>query len=318
MPDLLLELFSEEIPARMQVRAADDLRKLVTGRLVDAGLMYEGAKAFATPRRLALTVEGIPVKQPDVREEKKGPRVGAPEGAISGFLRAAGLASIDEAKVVHDKKGDFYVAVIQKSGRPSIEVIGTIVPEVVKSFPWPKSMRWGDRSLGWIRPLHSIVATFGPETEETEIVAFSVDGIAASNETRGHRFLSPQPFKVRRLDDYAAKLEKAKVVLDPERRKAMILADAKNLAFAQGYELVEDAGLLDEVAGLVEWPVVLMGAFDQGFLSIPPEVIRATIRNNQKCFVLRDPRTAELVDKFILVANMEAADGGKAIVAGNE
>jgi glycyl-tRNA synthetase beta chain len=318
MPDLLLELFSEEIPARMQARAADDLRKLVTDRLVDAGLVYEGAKAFVTPRRLALAVEGIPVRQPDLKEEKKGPRVGAPEGAILGFLRAAGLASIGEAKVVHDKKGDFYVAVIEKPGRPAIEVIGTIVPEVVKNFPWPKSMRWGDRSLGWIRPLHSIVATFGPETEEPEIVAFSVDGIAAGDETRGHRFLSPQPFKVRRLDDYVAKLEKAKVVLDPERRKEIILTDAKNLAFAQGYELVEDAGLLDEVAGLVEWPVVLMGAFDPTFLSIPPEVIRATIRNNQKCFVLRDPQSANLVCKFILIANTEAEDGGKAIVAGNE
>jgi glycyl-tRNA synthetase beta chain len=318
MPDLLLELFSEEIPARMQARAADDLRKLVTDRLVDAGLVYEGAKAFVTPRRLALAVEGIPVRQPDLKEEKKGPRIGAPEGAILGFLRAAGLASIGEAKVVHDKKGDFYVAVIEKPGRPAIEVIGTIVPEVVKGFPWPKSMRWGDRSLGWIRPLHSIVATFGPETEEPEIVAFSVDGIAAGDETRGHRFLSPQPFKVRRLDDYAAKLEKAKVVLDPERRKEIILTDAKNLAFAQGYELVEDTGLLDEVAGLVEWPVVLMGAFDPTFLAIPPEVIRTTIRNNQKCFVLRDPQSANLVCKFILVANTEAEDGGKAIVAGNE
>jgi glycyl-tRNA synthetase beta chain len=318
MPDLLLELFSEEIPARMQARAADDLRKLVTDRLVDAGLVYEGAKAFVTPRRLALAVEGIPVKQPDLKEEKKGPRVGAPEGAILGFLRAAGLTSIGEAKVAHDKKGDFYVAVIERPGRPAIEVIGAIVPEVVKNFPWPKSMRWGDRSLGWIRPLHSIVATFGPSTEEPEIVAFSVDGIAAGDETRGHRFMSPQPFKVRRLDDYAAKLEKAKVVLDRERRKEMILADAKNLAFAQGYELVEDTGLLDEVAGLVEWPVALIGAFDQTFLSIPPEVIRTTIRNNQKCFVLRDPQTANIINKFILVANIEAEDGGKAIVAGNE
>jgi glycyl-tRNA synthetase beta chain len=318
MPDLLLELFSEEIPARMQARAADDLRKLVTDRLVDAGLVYEGAKAFVTPRRLALTVEGIPVKQPDVREEKKGPRVGAPEGAISGFVRAAGLTSINEAKISHDKKGDFYVAVIEKPGRPAIAVIGGIIPDVIRNFPWPKSMRWGDRSISWIRPLHSIVATFGPETEEPEIVSFSVDGIAAGDETRGHRFLCPQPFKVRRFDDYTAKLEKAKVVLDPERRKAMILADAKNLAFAQGYELVEDTGLLDEVAGLVEWPVVLMGAFDRAFLAIPPEVIRATIRNNQKCFVLRDPQTANLVSKFILVSNIEAEDGGDAIVAGNE
>src|SRR6266849_953814 len=249
MPDLLLELFSEEIPARMQARAAEDLRKLVTDRLVAAGLVYEGAKAFATPRRLALAVQGVPAKQPDVREEKKGPRVGAPDGAIQGFLRAAGLKSIGEAKVQPDKKGDFYVAVIEKPGRPAIEVIGEIVPEVVKSFPWPKSMRWGEQSakpgaLGWVRPLHSIVATFGPETEEPEIVPFAVGGIAAGDETRGHRFLAPAAFKVRRFEDYAAKLAKAKVVLDPERRRETILADAKNLAFAQGYELIEDTGLL--------------------------------------------------------------------------
>jgi glycyl-tRNA synthetase beta chain len=323
MPDLLLELLSEEIPARMQARAAEDLRKLVTDRLVEAGLLYEGAKAFVTPRRLALAVQGLPVKQPDVREEKKGPRVGAPEGAIQGFLRSAGLKSIAEAKVQPDKKGDFYVAVIEKPGRPAIDVIAAIVPEVVKTFPWPKSMRWGAQSarpgaLGWVRPLHSIVATFGPETEEPEIVPFAVDGIAAGDETRGHRFMAPHRFKVRRLEDYAAKLDHAKVVLDPERRKEMILADAKNLAFAQGYELLEDAGLLAEVAGLVEWPVVLMGSFEEAFLNIPSEVIRATIRNNQKCFVLRDPRTAQLVNKFILVANIEAEDGGKAIIAGNE
>jgi glycyl-tRNA synthetase beta chain len=323
VPDFLLELFSEEIPARMQARAAEDLRKLVTEALVGAGLLYEGAKAFVTPRRLALAVKGVPVRQPDVKEEKKGPRVGAPAGAIQGFLRAAGLKSISEAKVQPDKKGDFYLAVIEKPGRSAIEVIAEIVPEVVKTFPWPKSMRWGEQSaqpgsLGWVRPLHSIVATFGPETEEPDIVAFAVDGIAAGDETRGHRFMAPQPFKVRRFEDYAAKLEKAKVVLDPERRKEMILADAKNLAFAQGYELVEDAGLLTEVAGLVEWPVVLMGSFDQAFLAMPPEIVRATIRNNQKCFVLRDPRTSQLVDKFILVANIEAEDGGKAIIAGNE
>jgi glycyl-tRNA synthetase beta chain len=323
MPDLLLELFSEEIPARMQARAADDLRKLVTDRLVEAGLVYEGAKAFVTPRRLALAVQGLPARQPDVKEEKKGPRVGAPEAAVQGFLRAAGLKSVAEAKVQPDKKGDFYVAVIDRPGRPAIEVIAEIVPDVVRTFPWPKSMRWGAQSarpgaLGWVRPLHSMVATFGPETEDPDIVRFAVDGIAAGDETCGHRFMAPQPFKVRRLDDYAAKLEKAKVVLDPERRKEMILADAKNLAFAQGYELVEDAGLLAEVAGLVEWPVVLMGSFDDVFLVIPPEIIRATIRNNQKCFVLRDPATARLTNRFILVSNIEAEDGGKAIVAGNE
>src|ERR1700731_660568 len=255
MPDLLLELFSEEIPARMQAKAADDLKKLVTDRLVDAGLVYEGAKAFATPRRLALAGQGVPARQPDQKEEKKGPRVGSPEGAIRGFLKATGLASIDQAKVEKDaKKGDFYVAVIERQGRPAIEVIGEIVPEVIKTFPWPKSMRWGDGRLTWVRPPHSIVATFGPETEEPEIVAFAVDGIKAGDETRGHRFLAPAPFRVKRFDDYAAKLAKAKVVLDPERRRDMILHDARNLAFAQGYELVEDAGLLAEVAGLGEWP----------------------------------------------------------------
>jgi len=318
MPDLLLELFSEEIPARMQARAADDLRKLVTDALVNAGLVYEGAKAFATPRRLALTVQGLPAKQPDIKEEKKGPRVGAPDGAIAGFLKAAGLKSISDAKVQPDKKGDFYVAVIEKPGRSAIEVIGEILPGIVRGFPWPKSMRWGSGRLGWVRPLHSIVATFGPETEEPDVVPFNVDGIAAGNETRGHRFLAPQAFKVSHFDDYMAKLQKAKVVLDPARRAEMILADAKNLAFAQGYELLEDAGLLAEVAGLVEWPVVLMGSFDAAFLKIPDEVIRATIRNNQKCFVLRDPQTAKLVNKFILVSNIEASDGGQAIVAGNE
>jgi glycyl-tRNA synthetase beta chain len=323
MPDLLLELFSEEIPARMQAQAAADLRKLVTGRLVDAGLVYDGAKAFVTPRRLALSVHGIPARQGDLREEKKGPRVGAPENAIAGFLKAAGLKSIADAKIQSDKKGDFYVAVIERPGHAALDVLGEILPGVIKSFPWPKSMRWGVQSkepgaLEWVRPLHSIVATFGPETEEPEIVPFAVDGIAAGNATRGHRFLAPAPFTVRRLDDYMDKLDKAKVVLDAERRRDIIAAEAKQLAFAQGLELVADDGLLAEVAGLVEWPVVLMGSFDAGFLQIPEEVIRATIRNNQKCFVLRDAAHAKLVNKFILVSNMEAADGGKAIVAGNE
>jgi glycyl-tRNA synthetase beta chain len=323
MPDLLLELLSEEIPARMQARAAEDLRKAVTDRLVEAGLVYDGAKAFVTPRRLALAVQGVPVRQPDRREEKKGPRVGAPEQAVAGFLKAAGLKSLAEAKVQPDKKGDFYVAVIEKPGRPALDVISKILPEVIKSFPWPKSMRWGAQSknpgaLNWVRPLHSILATFGPETEDPEIVSFTVDGIAAGNTTRGHRFLAPETFTVRRLADYAAKLDKAKVVLDPERRRSIIHTEAKQLAFAQGLELVEDEALLAETAGLVEWPVVLMGAFDESFLQIPEEVIRATIRNNQKCFVLRDAAHAKLVNKFVLVANLEAEDGGRAIVAGNE
>jgi glycyl-tRNA synthetase beta chain len=318
MPDLLLEFFSEEIPARMQAKAAEDLRRLVTEKLVAAGLHYEGAKAFVTPRRLALAVQGIPVRQPDVKEEKKGPRVGAPEAAIAGFVKSAGLKSISEARVQHDKRGDFYVVTIEKPGRPAIEVIAEIVPEVVKTFLWPKSMRWGASALNWVRPLHAVLATFGPETEEPEIVPFKIDGIAAADTTYGHRFMAPGPIKVRRLADYVKQLEAAKVVVDPARRAEMILADAKNIAFAQGYDLVSDEGLLAEVAGLVEWPVVLMGEFDKSFLEIPEEVIRATIRNNQKCFVLRDPRTARLVNKFILVANIEAADGGRAIVAGCE
>jgi glycyl-tRNA synthetase beta chain len=319
MPDLLFELFSEEIPARMQARAADDLKKLVTDRLVDAGLVYEGARAFVTPRRLALVIEGVPARQPDLKEEKKGPRVGSPARAIEGFLKSAGLASIDEAKIQKDpKRGDFYVALIDRPGRPAIDVIAETLRAAVRSFPWPKSMRWGAGSLSWVRPLHSIVATFGPQTEDPDVVPFSVDGIAAGNVTRGHRFMAPEPFAVRRFEDYRDKLEKAKVVLDQARRAEIILADAKNLAFAQGYELVEDAGLLAEVAGLVEWPVVLMGAFEPEFLALPPEVVRATIRNNQKCFVLRDTSTARLANKFILVANTAAADGGKAIVAGNE
>jgi glycyl-tRNA synthetase beta chain len=318
MPDLLLEFLSEEIPARMQARAADDLKKMVTDALVEAGLTYDGALAFVTPRRLALSVHGIPARQPDVKEEKKGPRVGAPDNAIVGFLKGAGLKSISEAKVKPDKKGDFYVALIEKAGRPAIEVIAEIVPKVVRTFPWPKQMRWGSGALTWVRPLHSIIATFGPETEEPDVVPFSIDGISGGEETRGHRFMAPAAFKVKRFADYVAKLENAKVVLDPARRRDIIATDAKHLAFAQGYELVDDEGLLAEAAGLVEWPVVLMGSFDKAFLTIPGEVIRATIRTNQKCFVLRDPQTGKLVNKFILVANEEASDGGKAIVAGNE
>ncbi len=324
MPDLLLELFSEEIPARMQAKAAEDLRRMVTDKLVAEGLVYEGAKAFATPRRLTLTVHGIPARQSDLKEERKGPRVGGPDAAIQGFLKATGLASLDEAKIQRDpKKGDFYIALIEKPGRATLDVLADILPVIVRTFPWPKSMRWGERSarpgaLQWVRPLHAIVATFGMETEEPEVVPFAIDGIAAGQTTFGHRFMAPAPISVRRFEDYEAKLQAAKVVLDPQARKDIILADAKQLAFAQGFELVEDQVLLDEVAGLVEWPVVLMGAFDPEFLSIPSEVIRATIRNNQKCFVVADPQTGKLTNKFILTANIEASDGGKAIVAGNE
>ncbi len=324
MPDLLLELFSEEIPARMQRKAADDLRKLVTDALVERGLVYEGAKAFATPRRLALHIAGLPVRGSAIREERKGPRVGAPDAAVQGFLKAAGLASLDQATIVSDpKKGDSYIAVIEKPGQETIAAIAEIVPGVIRSFPWPKSMRWGQASaagasLRWVRPLHSILCTFGAETEEPEVVSFEVDGIVSGNTTHGHRFHAPGAITVRRFDDYVASLEQAKVVLDADRRKAIILADAKTLAFAQGLELVEDEGLLEEVAGLVEWPVVLMGAFEERFLEIPGEAIRATIRANQKCFVLRDPATGNLANRFLLTANLLASDGGAAIVAGNE
>lgn len=324
MPDLLLELFSEEIPARMQRKAADDLKKLVTDALVERGLVYEGAKAFATPRRLALHVAGLPVRGRDIREERKGPRVGAPDAAIQGFLKAAGLASLDQATIVSDpKKGDSYIAVIEKPGQETHLAIAEIVPAVIRSFPWPKSMRWGKASaagasLRWVRPLHAILCTFGAETEEPEVVPFEVDGIHSGNTTYGHRFHAPGAITVRRFDDYVASLEQAKVVLDADRRKEIILADAKTLAFAQGLELVEDEGLLEEVAGLVEWPVVLMGSFEERFLEIPGEAIRATIRANQKCFVLRDPATGNLANRFLLTSNLMASDGGKAIVAGNE
>lgn len=322
MPDLLLELFSEEIPARMQRQAADDLKKLVTNALVDRGLAYEGAASYATPRRLALQIVGLPGRQPDVREERKGPRVGAPEAAIQGFLKSAGLASLDQAKIEKDKKGaEFYLAVIERAGAATIDVLADILPAIVKSFPWPKSMRWGAASertdsLRWVRPLHTIVATFGPETETPDVVPFEVEGIRSGDVTRGHRFLAPAPFRVRRFEDYAMGLERARVVIDPARRRDIILHDAKDLAFARGLELIEDAGLLEEVAGLVEWPVTLMGSFDESFLSIPPEVIRATIRVNQKCFVLR--KNGALTNRFILVSNIEAEDGGATIVAGNE
>ncbi|WP_441256129.1 glycine--tRNA ligase subunit beta [Tardiphaga sp. 285_C5_N1_2] len=323
MPDLLLELFSEEIPARMQAKAAEDLRRMVTDRLVAEGLVYEGAKAFATPRRLTLTVHGIPARQSDLKQERKGPRVGGAEAAIQGFLKATGLASLDEAKIQRDPKGDFYIALTEKPGKPTVDVLAEILPIIIRTFPWPKQMRWGAASakssaLTWVRPLHSIVATFGIETEEPEVVQFDLSGVSVGQTTYGHRFLAPDAIQVRRFDDYVAKLQAAKVVLDPERRKEIILADARQLTFAQGFELVEDPALLDEVAGLVEWPVVLMGSFDKEFLSIPDEVIRATIRANQKCFVVRDPKTQKLTNKFIITANIEASDGGTAIIAGNE
>src|SRR6185295_3950136 len=259
----------------------------------------------------------------DLKTERRGPKMGAPDAAVQGFLKATGLKSLDEAKIQRDPKGDFYIALIEKPGRATIDLLADILPVIIRTFPWPKSMRWGERSaksgsLSWVRPLHAITATFGLETEEPDIVKFSIDGIETGQTTFGHRFMAPAAISVRRFEDYDAKLLNAKVVLDPERRKDVILTDAKQLAFAQGFELVEDQNLLDEVAGLVEWPIVLMGSFDADYLAIPGEVIRATIRNNQKCFVVRDPATGKLANKLILTANIEATDGGKTIVGGNE
>jgi glycyl-tRNA synthetase beta chain len=292
MPELLLELFSEEIPARMQRRAAEDLRKLVTDALVERGFLYEGARAYATPRRLALHVVGLPPEGKSVREERRGPRVGAPEAAVQGFLRSAGLPGLDQARVEASPKGEFYMAVIERPGRRTTEVLAEILPPILRAFPWPKSMRWGAASgeagsLRWVRPLHAILCTFGPEGEDPDVVRFAVDGIESGDITLGHRFHAPGPIRAKHFSDYAASLERARVVLDADRRKDMILHDARDLSFARGLDLVEDEGLLEEVAGLVEWPVTLMGTFDEVFLAMPPEVIRATIRANQKCFVTR-------------------------------
>ncbi|MCZ7468328.1 glycine--tRNA ligase subunit beta [Agrobacterium sp. O3.4] len=336
MPDLLLELRSEEIPARMQRKAAGDLKKLVTDALVERGLTYEGAREYWTPRRLTLDIRGLNARSADVREEKKGPRTDANEKAIEGFLRGAGLNDISEAQVVSDpKKGDFYVAIINKPGRPAEEIIAEVMPGIIRSFPWPKSMRSGpasmpkgssyagiegkgSESLRWVRPLQSIVCLFGPEHDETQVIPFVIDGIVAGNVTYGHRFHAPGPITVRRFEDYVSSLEKAKVILDAERRKDIILHDAKDLAFANGLDLVEDEGLLEEVSGLVEWPQVLMGTFEEDYLQIPAEIIRLTIKTNQKCFVTRNQGAEEgLSNRFILISNIEASDGGKEIIHGN-
>lgn len=308
----------------MQRKAAGDLKKMLTDGLVEAGLTYEAAREYWTPRRLTLDIRGLTARSKDIHEEIKGPSTSAPEQALQGFLRKAGLSSIAEAHVHSDpKKGDFYVAHISKPGRAAEEIIAGLVPDLVRDFPWPKSMRWGPASakpgsLRWVRPLQSILCTFGPETEEPVVVDFEIDGIRSGNITYGHRFLAPGEITVRRFDDYVGKLEAGKVVLDADRRKEIILADARNLAFANGLDLVEDEGLLEEVSGLVEWPVVLMGEFEQAFLAIPAEVIRLTIRANQKCFVTRPQGESEaLSNRFILTANIEAKDGGKEIAHGN-
>ncbi|KAA3519878.1 glycine--tRNA ligase subunit beta [Agrobacterium vitis] len=336
MPDLLLELRSEEIPARMQRKAAGDLKKLVTDALVDAGLTYEGAREYWTPRRLVLDIRGLTARSADVKEERKGPSVSAPEKAIEGFLRGAGLASIDQAVVKTDpKKGDFYVAMIDKPGRSAEEIITEVMPGIIRSFPWPKSMRSGaasmprgssyggiegkgSESLRWVRPLQSILCTFGSEHDEVAIIPFDIDGITASNITYGHRFHAPDAITVRRFDDYVSSLEKAKVILDAERRKDIILHDARDIAFANGLDLVEDEGLLEEVSGLVEYPQVLLGTFEADYLSIPAEIIRLTIKTNQKCFVTRPIGESDaLSNHFILISNIAAHDGGAEIIHGN-
>lgn len=312
MAELLLELFSEEIPARMQTRAREDLARLLGGALGAAGLEFKDVKTFATPRRLVAVVDRLPPRSPDVREEKKGPRVDAPGAAVKGFLKSAGLASVDQVEKRDDKKGAYYVALIEKPGRATAEVVAEIVPDIVRNFPWPKSMRWGAGRLRWVRPLHSILCLFNGK-----IVPFEIDGIASGKETRGHRFMAPEPFDVKGFEDYRQKLRKAKVILDGEERARLILDAAQALAKKQKLALVEDEGLLAENAGLTEWPVVLMGSFDEDFLSVPPEVLTTSMKAHQKCFSLRKSG-GDLVNRFILVANLEAADGGKEIVAGNE
>jgi glycyl-tRNA synthetase beta chain len=310
MPELLIELFSEEIPARMQAKAADDLRQMITNGLVEAGLTYDGAQAHATPRRLVLSIEGLEARAKDTVEERKGPKVDAPQAAIDGFLKSTGL-SLDQLTIQDDKKGKAYIAIVKKAGRDATQIIAELLPKTIREFPWPKSMRWGSGSLKWVRPLHSIICTF-----DGEIVPLNVDGIESGNTTRGHRFLSKGEITVRRFDDYDSALHKAYVIVDATARAEAIRHDAKNLAFAQGLELIEDEALLKEVAGLVEWPVVLMGSFDEAFLSVPPEVIITTIKTNQKCFNLRD-KSGKLANKYLLIANTIAKDNGATIIAGN-
>ena len=313
MPDLLLELFSEEIPARMQRRAAADLERMMNDRLLAAGFLPEGVKAFAGPRRLALIATGLPARQPDRKEEKKGPRVGAPEKAIEGFLKSAGLSSLDQCEIVEDKKGAYYVAKTLEKGRDTAMVIAEAVPAIVKDFPWPKSMRWGDGELRWVRPLHSVLCCFNDE-----VVPFDIGGVASGDVTHGHRRFSSGPIHARNFDKYVPALTNAKVILDSLAREEMIAADAKTLCEAQGLELVEDKGLLAEVSGLAEWPVVMMGSFDRKFLALPDEVLTASMRGHQKYFSVKDPKTGRLADKFVYVANIDAPDAGKSMRAGYE
>ncbi len=315
MPDLLIELFSEEIPARMQGRAGADLKKLVTDGLVEAGLTYASAQAFSTPRRLALTVEGLTAESPTVTEERKGPRTDAPEKALAGFLRSTGLTK-DQLEARDDKKGQVWFARITKQGRPAAEIVAEVLETSIRTFPWPKSMRWGNGSLRWVRPLHSILCVLNDEHGST-VVPLTVDGIVAGNTTCGHRFLAPGPFAVTGFDDYVSGLKRAHVVLDPAERAEAIWHDATTSAFAQGLEVVEDKGLLAEVAGLVEWPVVLMGEIGADFLGLPPEVLKTSMKEHQKFFSVRNPKTGR-IEKFVTVANMVTVDNGATILAGNQ
>ncbi len=315
MADLLIELFSEEIPARMQARARDDLKSMVTNGLVDAGLTYASAGAFSTPRRLVLAVEGLTAESAAVREDRKGPSATAPQVAIDGFLRATGL-TLDQLDRRADKKGETLYAVIEKPGRAASAIIAEVLEATIRNFPWPKSMRWGNGTLRWVRPLHSILCQLTDEAGST-VVPLSVDGIASGNTTRGHRFMGPGVITVSGFDDYSTKLKRAFVVLDSDERAAAILQSAQNMVFAAGMELVPDAGLLAEVAGLVEWPVVLLGRIDDAFLGLPPEVLQTSMREHQKFFSVRNPKTAR-IEGFVTVANVETADHGATILAGNQ
>ncbi len=311
MPELLLELLSEEIPARMQARAAADLGRLVGGALDEARLPCASVDTYVTPRRLTLVADGLPARQPDVREERKGPRVDAPEKAISGFLRSVGLDR-DQVEERETGKGVFLFAVTARAERDTPEVLADILPDALRRLPWPKSMRWGGRSLRWVRPLHRILCLFDGAT-----VGFALDDVVSGDTTVGHRFLAPRPFAVTGFADYADKLRRARVVLDPVERRRTIVEGAGKLAAPGGLKVVPDEALLNEVTGLVEWPVPLIGRIDAAFMDLPPEVMTATMRANQKYFALEDAGGA-LAPRFVVVANTEAADGGRAIVAGNE
>ncbi|RWR35332.1 glycine--tRNA ligase subunit beta [Sinirhodobacter populi] len=314
MPDLLIELFSEEIPARMQGTARETLRKMVTDGLVEAGLTYAHAAAFSTPRRLTLAIEGLTAESPTLREERKGPQTTAPEKAIEGFLRSTGLTR-EQLEIRDDKKGQVYFAVVTRPGRQAPGIIAEVLEKTIRTFPWPKSMRWGAGSLRWVRPLHGILCLLTSEAW-AEVVPLDIDGIRAGNTTRGHRFMAPDEFSVTSFEDYAAKLKSAKVVLDSAEREEIIWNEAKTLAFARGLEVVEDRGLLTEVAGLVEWPVALLGDIAEDFLALPPEVLQTSMKEHQKFFSVRNPATGR-IEGFVTVANRETADNGATILKGN-